>query len=178
MKWIVSILVLFLLGTSVQAMSMERTSEFYLDGDIEFISRAGSPAGEAIFDIRGDGLVEGTTQTTARIDYLQNVTSINVIGGHNLAVIVGVKLANGDEPQIYVSKVTPKYGEKANIGQDIEVDIVDFRTFNIKTDIGTSFGMIQRRINFENEGLTLWEKLDFVGKGWLLDDIIFSIEAE
>jgi hypothetical protein len=145
------------------AQSLGREMEMSLDGDIEYLSRSGGAAGESVLSIQGSGQVEVTIETAANdITYSHNVQ----VAVNGPEVISGFKTYTDD---IHVTRIRGH----GSLEHSYFAEITNFPTINIQTE-DTISGELQRRIDMRNNGLSIYEYLNFTGSGWLLDKINFS----
>lgn len=167
MRTLLIAILIILMASPVIAQSLDRSMEMEFSGDIEYTSESGSPAGQSVLTVKG----EGTGEIGQSTEGTGETFSYTTAGGtKNVEVISGVKLYTED---IYVTQLTGN--AKWQDSYSAEIDL--FPTISIATE-NDVVGSMARRIDMGNNGLWINERFSVTGVAWVLDQILFSPDDE
>jgi hypothetical protein len=174
--FVLFLLLAFMFITSPVSASLERDMDLSFDGTIDYVSETSSDVAAVVVVTKGTGSGSISQEGTFTSESVKHSSSVLTKSGDRRKIesIIGVKL-NGNH---YVQRVQPDYGLTAELGQDIEVEIDTFKALIFDGYTIVDGGIYQRRVELTNEGITLREVLDIVGKGEGKDKIRFAPEEE
>ncbi len=151
----------------VWAQTMERNVEMQFDGDIEYVSESGGPAGQTVLRMDGNGCIAAEISTKTNGDSI----SYSVSGeGEGVTVTTGAKFYNGD---IYLTELDGKTEWDHSYSGKINT----FPTIIIGTKSAFA-GSLKRIIDMENKEMWIDERFSVKGFGWVSDMLQFTPASE
>ena len=165
----VSVALVFLLTTVTYSQGMERDLSIKADGDIEYESVAGSPAGEVVTVVEGKGEIDYTDSVSADEDSLSRDAEIEYVSEDELTVIVGSKTTKGT----YVSGVE---GGEGAISQSFSIENDEFAEMVHNLEAVADMSLYRHEIDVETAEARLKEMLQVEGYTEISDLLEFGID--
>ena len=144
--------------------TFQREIEMEFEGEIDYVSKVGSPVAESVVVIQGDGYGRHASMSKVSADS-HNHDSTTYSEG--LKVTVGTKMADG---QTYLQTID---GD-GHLDMLFDAQVNGFPTVDVYAHGSIADGFYGRYIDVEVEGLSLYELMRLVGTGEVKDWIRFA----